>query len=118
MTPTRLLDTRASNGLSGKFTAGTPRSFAVTGRYLIPASATAVTGNLTVTGSSSGYAVFLGPNPTNTPTTSTINFSAGLTIANGVTVALRGDGSLSATYLSTPTQTTSLVFDVTGYFAP
>jgi hypothetical protein len=35
-----------------------------------------------------------------------------------VTVALRGDGSLSATYLSTPTQTTSLVFDVTGYFAP
>ncbi len=118
MTPTRLLDTRASNGLSGKFTAKTPRSFAVMGRGGVPIGAAAVTGNLTVTDASSGYAVFLGPNPTSAPSTSTINFLNGDTRANGVTVALAGDGTLSATYLSTPTQTTSLVFDVTGYFAP
>lgn len=38
--------------------------------------------------------------------------------ASGVTVALCSDGTLSATYLSTPGNTTDLVFDVTGYFVP
>ena len=118
LTPLRMLDTRYGNGLSGKFSAGVPRTFQVTGRGDVPLNATAVTGNLTVTGETMGWAVFLGPNPTASPTSSTINFAVGDTIANGVTVALGSGGSLSATYLSMPGQTASLIFDVTGYFTP
>jgi hypothetical protein len=33
-------------------------------------------------------------------------------------VALGSGGTLAATYISSPGQTTSLVFDVTGYFVP
>ncbi len=118
LTPARILDTRVGNGLSGRFTAGVPRAFQVSGRGGVPAGATAVTGNLTVTDQTFGWAVYLGPVATPNPTSSTINFTAGQVVANGVTVALASDGSLSATYLSTPGNTTNLVFDVTGYFVP
>ena len=48
MTPTRVLDTRnGTGGLSGPFTNHAARTFTVAG---VPAGATAVTGNLTVTG--------------------------------------------------------------------
>ena len=118
LAPARLLDTRSGNGLSGKLSANTPRTFAVSGRGGVPAGATAVTGNLTVTGSSAGWAIYLGPDPVASPTSSTINFKAGDTLANGLTVALSATGSLSATYISTAGKTTDLVFDVTGYFTP
>ncbi len=118
LTPARLLDTRSGNGLSGRFSAGVPRSFQVAGRGGVPANATAVTGNLTVTDQTSGWAVFLGPVANPYPTSSTINFTVGQVIANGVTVALGSDGTLSATYISTSGQTTNLVFDVTGFFTP
>jgi hypothetical protein len=118
ITPVRLLDTRHDNGHSGKLVAGTPVTFQVTGRGGVPASATAVTGNLTVTDASFGWAVYLGPSPTSHPGSSTINFAAGQTIANGLTVALSGSGQLSATFLSKSGATTDLVFDVTGYYAP
>ena len=118
LVPARLLDTRFGTGLSGPFQSGVPRTFQVTGLGGVPADATAVTGNLTVTAATAGYAVFLGPNPTPSPTSSTINFVAGDNIANGVTVALGAGGTLSATYLSSPGNTTALVFDVTGYFVP
>jgi hypothetical protein len=64
------------------------------------------------------WAVALGPDATATPTTSTINFAAGQVLANSVTVGLSSTGTLSATYISTKGETTDLVFDVTGYFAP
>src|SRR5450756_493362 len=56
LTPARLLDTRSGNGLSSPFVSGTARTFAVAGRGGVPANATAVTGNLTVTAqTASGY---------------------------------------------------------------
>ncbi len=115
VTPVRLLDTRAGNGHSGQLVANTPITFQITGRG-IPAGATAVTGNLAVTGSSASWAVYLGPDPVASPSSSTINFEKGQTTANGLTVALSSTGSLSATYISTAGNTTDLVFDVTGYF--
>jgi hypothetical protein len=116
MTPARLLDSRSGNGLSGKLVANTPRTFVVSGRGGIPAGATAVTGNVTVVNPSYSWAVYLGPVATASPTTSTINFSAGEIRANGLTVALRSDGTLSATFMSFAGNTTDLVFDVTGYY--
>ena len=75
LTPTRLLDTRFANGLNGKFTNGIVRTVTIAGRGGVPADAVAVTGNLTVTGQSSGGYVSLGPTMTSNPTTSTITFA-------------------------------------------
>jgi hypothetical protein len=60
----------------------------------------------------------VGPNPDPAPTTSTLNFNTGDVKANGLTVALSTTGTLSATYISIAGNTTDLVLDVTGYFAP
>ncbi len=85
----------------------------------VPTGATAVTGNLTVTGQTALGFLYLGPNAINNPTSSTLNFPVADDRANGVTVALAGDGSLSATYASpNPSATAQVIFDVTGYFVP
>ncbi len=120
LTPARLLDSRVGNGLSGTFSSTVARTFAVTGRGGVPADAVAVTGNLTVTQQTSAGFVALTPAPINNPGTSTLNFPVGDNRANGVTVALSGTGTLSATYVGEggPGTTTHLVFDVTGYFVP
>ena len=118
LSPARLLDSRSGNGLAGKFSANTPRSFQVSGRGGVPANAVAVSGNLTVTNQTSYGAAFLGPNPTPSPGTSTLNFPLADNRANGVTLALGAGGTLSATYLAAAGSKTDFVFDVTGYFVP
>jgi len=119
LTPTRLLDTRTGNGLAGAFTSQVPRTFAVAGRGGVPASAVAVTGNLTVTGQTALGFLYIGPNAIASPTSSTLNFPLGEDRANAVTVALAPNGTLSVTYFSTTlTARTNVVFDVTGYFVP
>ncbi len=114
LSPSRLLDTRVGNGLSGPFSANNPRSYQVHGRGGVPATAVAVTGNLTVTGQSGAGYTYLGPDPVANPTSSTLNFPAGDTRANGATVALGAGGTLAATLALTGS--THLVYDVTGYF--
>jgi hypothetical protein len=123
VTPVRLLDTRYKNGLPGRLRANTPACFQITGRDVIPTNATAVTENLTVTDETASWAIYLGPDPIASPSTSTLNFAKGDIRANGVTVALGTGaagsgplGSLCATYMAPPGNTTSLVFDITGYF--
>jgi hypothetical protein len=119
LTPTRILDTRLANGLAGPFSNHVARTFVVTGRGGVPANATAVTGNLTVTGQTSRGYLTLGPDPANYPTSSTLNFPVGDDRANGVTVALGAGGTLSATYVSPNAGTSAhAIFDVTGYFVP
>ena len=116
--PVRVMDSRdGTGGISGKFVNGTPRTFLVGGTNGIPGTATAITGNLTVASQSKSGFVFLGPNATASPTSSTLNFPVGDTRANAVTVALDGTGHLSAVYKSsTPGAKTNLFLDVTGYF--
>src|ERR1035437_176682 len=119
LTPTRILDTRNGTGLSGVFASHVARTFQVTGVGGVPAGATAVTGNLTVTGQSSLGYLYVGPNATNNPTSSTLNFPMKDDRANGVTVALNNIGTLSATYVpATSPATAHVIFDVTGYFTP
>jgi hypothetical protein len=94
------------------------RTFQVTGA-LVPSSATAVTGNLTVTGQTSAGFLFVGPVAQNNPTSSTLNFPVGDDRANAVTVALGTGGTLSVTYAaSTLGPTAQVIFDVTGFFTP
>lgn len=119
--PARVLDSRNGTGLSGKFATGVPRSFPVANNAVgdgVPKGALAVTGNLTVvTPSSTGWA-FVGPSILNPATlnSSTVNSPAGDTRADGVTVKLAGDGSLSVVWVGTPSSKADLVFDVTGYY--
>ena len=116
LTPTRIVDSRKAIGLGGHLLAGKPATFTVWKHGSVPDTATAITGNLTVTNSTGSWAVYLGPAPIVKPSTSTINFKRGQVVANNVTVALSGTGTLSATFLGTAGTTTELVFDVTGYF--
>lgn len=118
LTPTRLLDTRVGNGLSGKLSANTPAPFQISGRGNVPSSATGITGNVTVVNETNSWSIFLGPDPTASPGTSTLNFVKGDIKGNGLAVALSTGGTLSATYVSTSGNTTDLVLDVTGYFVP
>jgi hypothetical protein len=120
LTPSRLLDTRGG----AKLSANTPFTFQVTGRAAtdptrnVPANATAVTGVLTVTGSSAAGFVSLTPEPVPSPTTSTINFPRGDSRSSGVTVPVGTGGKLSITYGAVAGAKTDAIFDVTGYFVP
>ena len=115
ITPTRALDTRSgTGGLSGPFTNHAARTFTVAG---IPSGATAVTGNLTVTGQTSSGYLYIGPTATNSPTSSTLNFPVGDDRANAVTVQLGAGGTLSITFVASSNgPTAQAIFDVTGYF--
>jgi hypothetical protein len=120
LAPARILDTRdGTGGLTGPFTSRVARTFQVTGCGGVPAGATAVTGNLTVTQQGSLGYLFIGPVANNYPTSSTLNFPTDDDRANSVTVALGSGGSLSVTYAA-PTlgPTAHVIFDVTGYFIP
>ena len=119
LSPARILDTRVGNGLSNVFSSHVARAFQVTGRGSVPATAIAVTGNLTVTGQTSSGYLYVGPVATDNPTSSTLNFPRGDDRANGVTVALGSGGTLSATFVAaTAGATAHAIFDVTGYFVP
>jgi spore germination protein YaaH len=117
--PARILDSRRSLGLSGKFSSHVARTFQVTGAGGVPSNASAVTGNLTVTQQTAGGYLFVGPAAVNNPTSSTLNFPVGDDRANAVTVALSTLGTLSVTYVASALgQTADVIFDVTGYFTP
>jgi hypothetical protein len=121
LTPTRILDSRdGTGGLLGAFSSHVARTFVVIGGISgVPSGATAVTGNLTVTGQTSFGYLSIGPVAQNNPTSSTLNFPLNDDRANAVAVALSGGGTLSVTYAA-PTlgSTAQVIFDVTGYFVP
>ena len=120
VSPIRLLDTRSGNGLSGKLTAGVPRTFEITGRggpSNIPTGATAVTANVTIVNSSAASSVYLGPAEIANPPSATINFNRNDVTAYGSTISISATGTMSLTYMAT-SGTTDLVIDVAGYFAP
>lgn len=119
MTPSRIMDSRATTGLSGikgKFTSSVPKTLPVQGHWGVPVDAQAVTGNLTVAGQTAAGFVSATPNPTANPPTSTINFPLGDTLANGIVTPLNGSGNSSFVYKSGAGKTTNLILDLSGYF--
>lgn len=125
ITPNRLVDSRAGTrlGLTASLSNKVPVSFQVTGRSAdpsldIPTGAVAVTGNLTVVDQGSyGYLSLTPARPVGTPATSTLNFPAGDTRANAVTVPLGAGGTLWVTFVGVSGKKADVIFDVTGYFA-
>ncbi len=116
--PGRILDTRSTSMtlLTGKFTAGAPRTLATGGHFGVPVDAQAVTGNLTVTGQSKGGYVSVTRTKTTTPSVSSINFPVGDTRANGITVPLDTNEDMHLIYKATSGATTHLILDLSGYF--
>jgi hypothetical protein len=120
LTPARVLDSRIKLG-GGLFHSQVKQTLTVvTAASGVPRSAVAVTGNVTVVGQTHAGYVTVAPHLTSgvQPPTSTINFPLGDTRANGITVPLASGGKLDLMYWnSKTTDTTNIIFDVTGYFS-
>jgi uncharacterized repeat protein (TIGR01451 family) len=114
LTPCRLVDTRLPDGPLGgpALPQGQERAFTLAGQCGLPASATAVALNVTVTITGAQGFVTVWPDGTSLPTTSTINFSAGQTRANNAVVKLGPAGVVRVVSAAA----THLLIDVTGYF--
>jgi len=121
VSPSRFLDSRFKTGVSSSFVANVPQSFPVRNVTImgvtIPPEATAISANLTVTGQTQAGYVSLTPNPTATPGTSTINFPLSDVRANGLTVPIGADGTVSAVFKASGGRV-DLILDVTGYYTP
>jgi hypothetical protein len=115
VTPTRILDTRVGNGApQGAVGPAGIVHLQVAGRGPVPASGvSAVVLNVTETGSTASGYVTVFPTGVTRPTASNLNFTAGTTLANSVTVSLGTGGQVD---LYNNVGSTQLIADVTGYF--
>ena len=114
--PSRVLDTRVGNGASQSAVAayGTV-DLQVTGRGGVPASGVAaVVVNVTVTAPSAGGFLTVYPSGTSQPTASNLNFTAGQSVPNLVTVKVGTGGKVKLTNNSGGTA--HLIADVAGYY--
>jgi lysophospholipase L1-like esterase len=111
--PCRAVDTRPSQSpLSGTG----PRSFQMHGVCGIPATARALSVNVTVVSPTQAGSVNLFAADLNAPGTSVANFGAGQTRANNAIVQLSADGRLAAVAAFGAAGQVDLVVDVNGYF--
>jgi hypothetical protein len=112
--PSRLLDTREGVGApSGVRVAGSVLTLQIAGYGGVPVSgATAVTLNVTAVDPTSGGFLTVYPCGSDVPNVSNLNFSAGQTVPNLVTVPLGASGTVC---FSSPS-TTHLLADIAGWF--
>jgi subtilisin family serine protease len=114
LTPARLMDSRTGNGTIGlPFGPGESRSLQVTGRGGVPATGVgAVVMNVTVTGPTIASHVTVWPGGT-APTASNLNFVAGQTRPNLVTVGVSASGQVN---FRLDNGAAHLIADVVGYY--
>jgi plastocyanin len=110
--PCRAVDTRAADAPA--LAAGSTRTFALAGKCGIPASANAVSLNVTVTAPTAAGDLRIFPGGTSQPLVSTINYRAGQTRANNAIAGLGESGDLSIKCDQT-TGTVHVIIDVNGY---
>ncbi len=111
LAPCRLLDTRNANGPA--LQAGQLRTFAAASQCGIPATAVALSLNVTaVSPTGNGY-LTLFPADRLQPAIATVNFSTGQTRSNNTILLL---ATTERTFLVFPSVTADLVVDVNGYF--
>jgi len=114
--PTRILDTRSGLGApKAPVSAGQSIDLAVAGVAGVPANATGVVANVTVTGGTSPSFVTVWPTGQTRPTASSLNVTPGLDLPNEITVALGAGGKIS---LFNNAGAVDIVADVTGYLVP
>ncbi len=114
--PCRVLDTR-TNGST--LISGSPLLFQVAGTCGVPADAKAVSLNVTAVNATGNGNLRLYPGDGSVPTTSTLNFQAGVSRANNaiMSLATNGGGTLgAAAFLGAVDQTVDVLVDVNGYY--
>ncbi len=112
--PRRVLDTRF-DGARSKVGPGGLVELLIAGTGAIPASATAVALNVTVTEPDSGSYLLVYPSGETRPNASSINMERGQTVANMVIAKLGTNGMISIYNLA---GNTHIVVDVLGCFVP
>ncbi|HEY4023508.1 MAG TPA: protease pro-enzyme activation domain-containing protein [Pseudonocardiaceae bacterium] len=116
VTPTRVLDTRTPIGVPSAAPIGGNQSIGVqlTGDGTVPPSGvTAVVLNVTATDTTQGSFLTVYPDGTPRPVASNVNFTAGQTIPNLVTVPVGSDGKVDIYNLS---GSVDVVADLFGYY--
>jgi ELWxxDGT repeat protein len=113
--PCRVVDTRdPGKGGPNPVAAGTPRTFTIVGGACgIPVTARAVSVNVTVASPTAAGNARVYPGGTGLPSTSNLNYLAGLTRANNAIVLLGSLGDV--TVALAPGGTAHVVIDVNGY---
>ncbi len=114
LTPCRVVDTRMGNG--GPLQAGVERDFPIPGSCDIPSNAQAYSFNFTVVPINNGRVGYLSvwPAGQSQPVVSTLNDPTGTIVANAAIVPA-GSQSSTAVFAN---NSTNLLIDVNGYFAP
>ena len=116
-TPTRFVDTRAETaGMRQALDACSSR-IPITGRFGIPANASAVSVTLTIPGNHAGGWAALYPAGTTYSGVSSINFVAGAIRANTLVVPLGTGGAIDQLFMA-PACGGDIVVDVNGYYVP
>jgi hypothetical protein len=115
VTPVRVLDTRVPTGVPTAVPIGQGQSIGVqlSGANGVPAGVTAVVLNVTATGATSGGFLTVYPDGGTRPLSSNLNFTAGETIPNLVTVPVGSDGKVDIYNFS---GNTDVVADLFGYY--
>jgi hypothetical protein len=111
MTPVRLLDTRTSGQTLG---GDSSLNLTVAGGDGVPADATAVALNVTVTNTSDAGYLSVYPAGGPQPNVSNLNWTTGETVANSVIVPVGTDDQVT---IYNHTGSTDVVVDLQGYFA-
>jgi len=114
LTPCRIVDTRS--GDRGILHAGVERDYTIPPNCGVPNNATAYSFNVTVLPSAGGLDYLtVWPEGESRPTVSTLNDNTGTIVANAAIVPA---GSENATAFYAHSNSTNLLLDVNGYFAP
>ena len=119
LAPCRALDTRRPVGPGGgpALAANGTRTFVATGVCGVPATALAVSANVTVTNAGAAGALVLYPSDLpGPPNTLTIGFRAARTRANNALVRLASDASGGFKITSSAAATVDVIVDVNGWF--
>jgi hypothetical protein len=114
----RLVDTRNPDGPLGgpAISGGVTRAFALAGHCGIPATAKALSVNLTVTGTLLPGYLTLFPFDQSLPNSSVINFAAGSTRTNNSVLSLSGEGTGTLNVKNGSAGALHIILDVNGYF--
>ncbi|MFZ0314695.1 MAG: choice-of-anchor tandem repeat GloVer-containing protein [Candidatus Korobacteraceae bacterium] len=115
LTPCRIVDTR-DNQDQGMLQAGVERDYTIPPNCAVPSSAVAYSFNVTVLPSPGGLDYLtVWPQGETQPTVSTLNDDTGTVVANAAIVPA---GSENATAFYAHSNSTNLLLDIDGYFAP
>lgn len=115
VTPFRAWDSRTGPGPVGAIPADSSVCVSVAGVGVVPADATAVVANVTVTGGTAASYLTAYPSGTTRPTTANLLFAPGQTVPNSVTVGIGADGKIC---LYNQLGTVHVIVDIVGFFGP